>query len=504
MNWTLAPFLIPLFTGLAALFAGRPGPLRRTAIGLSAGFQLVVALGLLHQTAKGRVFAVVPGAWSTELGIAIVIDAFSALMIALAAATALACVVFSFAESSVRIEHPLRLPLMQFMVAGIQLAFSTGDLFNLFVAFEVMLIASYALMTLEADDWEIKQAYPYVAINLVGSTIFICAAGLAYGMLGTLGFAEIAVRAAPLSGDLRVQGLAVLLLVVVGIKAGLFPLYHWLPNSYPILPTPLAALYAGLLTKVGVYVLIRVFGTALPHDLALPRQLLVPLAVLTMLAAVFGALSRHYLRGILAFQVLSSIGVVVLAVGLFTPLAFAAAIFYTAHDIVVKTSLFLIGGAAANLNRGDHLARMGNLWRAAPVLGVLFLLQALSLAGLPPLSGFWGKVLILQAGFQAEAYWSVAAVLLTSLLTLYSMVRIWNAVFWREDPDLPLRAAGRRGAGMTAVITGLTAVSLAFGLGAEGLHRLATRAAEAALDPVAYRAALQGLPAKDAAGEVSP
>lgn len=489
MNWAAAPLLFPLLTALLLLF-GRPGVGRRWLAAGSAAVQLGVALYLLARAYGGDILILTLGRWAAPAGIVLVVDTLSAVMIGLTSLVALASLLFSFAESPVAIEHPLRLPLVQFLVLGINLAFCTGDLFNLFVGFEVMLIASYALLTLEADDWDIKQAYPYVAINLVGSALFLCAAGLAYGLFGTLNFADLATRAAGTGGDPRVQTLAMLLLVVFGIKAGLFPLYYWLPNSYPTLPIPLAALYAGMLTKVGVYVLARVFGTVLPHDLHFAHHVLAGLAGLTMIVAVLGALSRQFIRGILSFHILSQIGFMVLALGFFTPLSFAAAIFYIIHHIVVKSSLFLIGGVVAELNDTDNLARSGHLWRHTPWLGVLFLAQALSLAGLPPLSGFWGKYVILVVGFEQGRYYLVLAALVASLLTLLSMLKIWNFTFWGGTEDIPVRQNSPRWRRMAGVAAGLTCISLGIGLGAEAVMQVALKAAEQVLDQQGYAAAV--------------
>jgi multicomponent Na+:H+ antiporter subunit D len=490
MNWPIALILVPMLTALTLLVAGRPSVGQRWLAAISAAFQLGIALFLLTQTWQDQTFVLTLGNWSARFGIVLVVDLLAALMLTLSTLIALTTVLYGFAESSVRIEHPLRLPLVQFLVVGINLAFCTGDLFNLFVAFEIMLISSYALLTLEADNWDINQAYPYVAINLVGSTLFICAAGLAYGLFGTLNFAEIALRAREISDDPRVLSLALLLMVVFGIKAGLFPLYHWLPNSYPTLSIPLAALYAGMLTKVGVYVLLRVFGTVLPHDLHFAHQLLAWLAGLTMLTAVMGAISRNFIRGILSFHILSQIGFMVLAIGFFTPLAFAAAIFYITHHIIVKASLFLIGGVGACLNRTDNLDKMGNLWRHTPWLGVLFLFQALSLAGLPPLSGFWGKYLILVVGFEQREFWLVGAAILASILTLFSMLKIWNGAFWNSDEDREVCLWDLRWVRMSWIIAGLTVISVAIGVGAEGFMQLATKAAERTLDQDGYAAAV--------------
>jgi len=486
MNWPALPFLLPLLTALAALFMGRPGRLRRQVVGGSAALQLLLALYLCARTLDGSRLVLGIGGWSAQYGIVLVVDLLSAIMLALAALTALVTILYGFVESRLAVEHPLRLPLVQFMMVGINLSFCTGDLFNLFVAFEIMLIASYALLTLEVDNWEIKETYPYVAINLFGSVFFICACGLVYARFGTLNFAQIAARAGTMTDDPLLLIIALLLLVVFGIKAGLFPLYFWLPNSYPTLPIPLAALYGGMLTKVGVYVLLRMLATLLPPELTLIHRLLLWLSAATMILAVLGALSRNYIRGILSYHILSQIGFMLLAVGFFTPLAIAAAIVYIIHHIVVKSSLFLIGGVAAWLNRTDDLERMGNLWEKTPWVGVCFLLQALSLAGIPPLSGFWGKYLIITVGLEQRAYVLVGVCIVASVLTLVSMLKIWNGAFWKSSLKILVHREDPRWKRMAALCGALTMISLGIGLGAEGVFRVARQAADTALDQRGY------------------
>jgi multicomponent Na+:H+ antiporter subunit D len=309
-------------------------------------------------------------------------------------------------------------------------------------------------------------------------------------LFGTLNFAEIALRAREISDDPRVLSLALLLLVVFGIKAGLFPLYLLVAEQLSHAFDSARGVVSGMLTKVGVYVLLRMFGTVLPHDLHFAHQLLAWLAGLTMLTAVMGAISRNFIRGILSFHILSQIGFMVLAIGFFTPLAFAAAIFYIIHHIIVKASLFLIGGVAACLNRTDNLDRMGNLWRHTPWLGVLFLFQALSLAGLPPLSGFWGKYVISSSGWNKANTGSWPLPSWPASSRLFSMLKIWNGAFWNSDDDREVCLWDLRWVRMTWVIAGLTLISVAIGVGAEGFMQLATKAAEHALDQDGYATAV--------------
>jgi multicomponent Na+:H+ antiporter subunit D len=480
------PVALPLLTALAALMLRRPSSGRRWLVGVSAAAQLAIALTLARAAWLGGPQVLALGGWAAPYGIVLVADLLAGIMLVLGAVTTLASLLYGFAELPATEEHPLRLPLVQFLVTGINLSFCTADLFNLFVAFEVMLIASYALLTLEADDWDIKQAFPYLAMNLVGSTLFLVAAGLAYGLFGSLNFAAIAERSTALAGTPQLTVLALLLLTVFGLKAGLFPLFYWLPNSYPILPSPVAALYAGMLTKVGVYVLLRIFGQVMPPDLPLVHTVMAWLAAATMIFGVLGAVSRNFIRGILSFHILSQIGYMVLAIGLFTPYAIAAAIFYVIHHIIVKSTLFMVGGAVVVLNGSDDLGRTGRLWGVAPVLGVVFLLQAFSLAGIPPLSGFWGKYMIVVEGLRQREWVLVGCALLAGVLTMFSMLKIWNGPFWGAAPEITVRTHDQRWKPMTAVAGGMTLLSLGIGLGAEQFLRISHEAARQVMDRAAY------------------
>ncbi len=501
MNLVVLPVLLPMLTGLAALLWTRPAAGRRAFFVASAAAQLALALALAARTHDAGPIVLPVGGWGESVGIVLVADLLSAIMLALSTFTALACVLFACAERPATAEHPLQLPLVQFLVTGVNLSFVTGDLFNLFVAFEVMLIASYALLTLESDNRNVRHAWSYLAINLVGSAVFLVACGWTYGLFGTLNFAGLAVASEAMAGDARVTLLALVLLAVFAIKAGLFPLYYWLPNSYPILPGPVAAFFSGMLTKVGVYVLLRIFGTVFPPTLPVVHDLLAWAAGLTMVFGVLGAVAQSRVQHILSYHIISQIGFMVLAIGFFTPVAIAAAILYIVHHIVVKSALFLVGGTVRHVFGHDRLDATGGLWRAAPWLGIAFLLQALSLAGLPPLSGFWGKYLIIVVGAEKGEWALLALSLVASILTLVSMLKIWLACFWAPAPagDVPVVAGTRR---LTAVALGMAAVSLVIGLGVAFFHGVAVRAAEQVLDRPAYVEAVTGRPAPANVGTI--
>jgi multicomponent Na+:H+ antiporter subunit D len=493
MNLIGAIVLIPTLTALVLLLTPRPSVARRLFVLATSVVQLALAIWLGALAWQHGALVLPLGGWGAELGIVLVCDLLAAVMLTLSSLTMLACLLFAFAQRPAAQEHPLQLPLMQFLISGINLAFVTGDLFNLFVAFEVMLISSYALLSLEANNRNIRNAWSYLAINLVATVIFLLGCGLAYNLAGTLNFAVIAAQADVLSQDPRLLLLALVLLVVFAIKAGLFPLYYWLPDSYPILPAPLAAFFGGVLTKVGVYLIVRMYSTVFPPDLPVVSGLLAWSAGLAMVLGVFGAVSRERVQHILSYHCVSQIGFIVLAVGFATPLGIAAAILYMIHYIGVKASLFLVGGALFHVQGTDRLAVGGGLWKALPWLGLGFLLQAMSLAGLPPFSGFWGKYLIVVAGLEVKEYVLVGMSIVASVLTLVSMLKIWLACFWRKQDEATAALVAPPGTrGMTATVGGMAAFALMVGLAIHPFHRVAQEAARQALDRSGYITAVIG------------
>lgn len=494
------PLALPLLTALvcALLFSDRARV--RVAVA-SATLQTAVAALLLAKVLPEARLGVMLGGWPAPYGIALVIDPLAAIMLCLSAGTLLAAHVYSIGEWRDRTAQTDRLPLLHFLALGVNLSFVTGDLFNLFVAFEMMLVASYALMSLEARGGrDLGFGFGYMLVNVVGGSLFLCSAGFAYGAWGTLNMADLAMRLAAEPPGPRLDLFALMLTLVFALKAGVFPLYHWLPKSYPILPGAVAGFFAAMLTKVGVYALLRLYATVLPPHLSWLHMTLAWLSVATMLFGVLGALSQGTVRGILSYHIVSQVGYMTLCIGLRSPFALAACLIFVAHNILAKGTLFLVGGAARRHLGTDAVTTAktggGGLMTVRPLLAAVFLAQAFALAGLPPLSGFWGKYMILQETV-AQGRWVFAfAVLLTSLFTLMSMLKIWLAVFWGEPAPLP---AGRRVAGvglMTGVCASLAAVTLAFGLGFPFVLRAAESATALALDRKGYAAFVRTLPHK--------
>ena len=434
------------------------------------------------------------GDWPAPFGITVVADLFSAIMVALAGVIGLAVALYSLATMDRERERFGYYPLLHVLLMGVCGAFLTGDLFNLYVWFEVMLMASFVLMALGGERAQMEGAIKYVTINLIASALFLAAVGMLYGVVGTLNMADLAqkLRAAP-QMDL-VTTIAILFLVAFGIKAAVFPLFFWLPASYHTPPVAVSAIFAGLLTKVGVYALIRVFTLLFVQDAGYTHTIILVLSGLTMITGVLGAVAQNEFRRILSFHIVSQIGYMILGLGLFTTAGLAGSIFYIIHHIIVKTNLFLVSGVV-HLFRGTYeLEKLGGFYSASPGLSILFLIPALSLAGLPPLSGFFAKLTLIRAGLAAEQYVIVATALIVGLFTLFSMTKIWAEVFWKEAPEISGAEESARTMsepGVSAYLLILPIVSLAIvtimiGLAVEPVYLFASRAAEQLIDPTEY------------------
>jgi len=455
----------------------------------------------------GSLFVAQMGNWPAPFGITIAVDLLSALMLAVESIVCLAVFVYCITQ----LPSPLRggyfHPLFHLLMLGVQWSFITGDLFNLFVAFEIMLMASYAMFCVGTTPSQMRQAYKYILLNLVGSTLFVTVAGLLYGQLGTLNMADIA-RIATTPGALPATSIPVIamLVVVFGLKTAIFPLWFWLPDTYHTMPPALGGLFAGLLTKVGAYVLIRVFvmifGAAEAVTEVVAPIILISSGV-TMFVGVLGAVSMHTVRRILSIHIISQVGYMIMGIGIALTagvvtqsreLAVAGAIFFILHNMAVKCCLFLCGGLMADHAGSDDLDRIGGLLRRAPWLAALFLIAALSLAGLPPLSGFFGKWVLIREGLKGQFYILTGFAIATSLLTLLSMLKIWSYGFWSPPSgDHAARPDHRpRTAGGVAAIAALVILSLSMGLGAEQYMNVCRSAARTLVDPTQYIAAVLG------------
>lgn len=493
----LLPIVIPFLTAIFLLMAWHQQEFQRWLNIIGSVALLGAALSLLNSVIQGGVQAAQIGNWPAPFGITLVADLFSAILVVLASLMGFAVAIYSLTSIDARREAFGYYPLYHILLMGICGAFLTGDMFNMFVWFEVLLIASFVLLALGGQRSQIEAAIKYVTLNLMSSALFLAGLGILYGVAGTLNMADLS-RQLPLSTQPGlVTTLGMLFLVAFGIKAAVFPLFFWLPASYHTPPAAVSAIFAGLLTKVGVYALIRTFTLLFINDTAYTHTIILAIAGLTMIVGILGAITQHDFRRILSFNLVSHIGFIVMGLGLFTPLALAGSIFYLIHDIIVKTNLFMISGAVHRLQKTYQLNKLGGLYRAYPGLSILFFIPALALSGVPPLSGFWPKLLLLQAGLERGQYAIVAAALIASLLTLYSMTKIWADAFWKdrtastEPPVLPPEAMSRWRWRLVP-ITVLTILTVIIGLAAEPIFVLSTQAANQLMHPTDYVQAVLG------------
>jgi len=454
--------LAPLAVALPFLAAALTFVLRRHAVAqriISIGTLAVVltleCLMLAWVWGHGA-SAVLIGGWAPPFGISMVVDEFSALMLVVSSVVSFLVLIYATSQGSADgdADGPVSVffPSYLILVAGVSNAFLAGDLFNLYVGFEILLTASYVLLTLGGSKERIRAGTTYVVVSVLSSLLFLIAIAMIYGATGTVNLADLAGKLTELAPGTQTV-LHLMLLTAFGIKAAVFPLSFWLPDSYPTAPAPVTAVFAGLLTKVGVYAMVRTETLLFPHDNV--DTLLMWVALLTMLVGILGAVAQSDIKRMLSFTLTSHIGFMVFGLALNSQLGLAATIYYVAHHIVVQTSLFLVVGLMERRAGTADANRLGSLAALAPVLAVLYFVPAMNLAGIPPLSGFLGKLGLLQAGV-ADGGWLawvlVGASLVTSLLTLLVVARVWNKAFWRraedaENPDpLLLAAANEAGA----------------------------------------------------------
>ena len=440
-HWIVLLIVLPMLTGIATLpLIKRPEACRVVgAVGAASTFVASLFLLAAARDAGGLLVSQM-GGWAAPYGISLVLDTFSGLMLAGAAFVFLCGLIASFSGLERRVERRYFHPLFHFMQAGVGLSFLTGDLFNLFVAFEIMLMASYGLLCAAADPGRLAHAYKYVLVNLVASALFVIAAGLVYAMFGTLNMADLMVIArARLDAGLPMPtgfgAVAAVLTVVFGLKAAVFPLWFWLPDAYPTLPTPLLAVFGGVLTKVGVYAFARLFPPVflLGDQTAFLAGLLVVFVAASLLLGGLFAVAYRRLRPGLCMLVIAGVGVSLAGVLVGSDTAMAGVAFYSVQSMLAVALAFMVCGrieAAVGTDRLDASA-VGGLFRERPWLAAAAFIAFLTLVGLPPLSGFYGKLLIVQGGFSGGGVAGPAlavAVLLGSGLVLLAALRWWTAV----------------------------------------------------------------------------
>ncbi|WP_299133706.1 proton-conducting transporter membrane subunit [uncultured Amaricoccus sp.] len=486
------PLVIPFLIAVACLLCHRSGAAQRGLSLLGALVLLAVAARILARVIVSGPFAEQAGGWVAPFGITMVADGLSATMVLLVGIVAVVTTVFGFTDVTKTETRAGHHPLTNALLAGLCGAFLTGDIFNMYVWFEVMLISSFGLLVIGGGPAALDGAMKYAGLNLIATVAFISGVGLLYGTTGALNMADLHQRLQGRGGETAILVPAAFLIFAFGSKAALFPAFFWLPASYHTPSFTSSALFAALLTKVGVYSLIRVFTLVFPiEDTAIQTTLLWG-AALTMIVGAFGALAQDSPRRVLNFTIISSIGYMILGLALHTPLAMLGAVYSLFQDVIVKANLYLAAGAAARLAGAESFGRTGGLWRAHPWFAALFLLPALSLAGVPPFAGFWGKLILVRATLEIGAGALTALILVVGLLTLFAIARVWSELFWKPAREAP--SPTRLPATIWAILLLLAGLVTLIGLEAGPFIDAAAGVAAGLVDPAAYIAAVLGGP----------
>jgi multicomponent Na+:H+ antiporter subunit D len=504
---TLVPLvvLLPLAGAAVTLMFPRRPRVQRVLTFLTLSLVVVVgALLTFFSDAQGALVMEI-GGWNAPIGITLVADRLASILVTVSAVVLLSVLIFSIgqglADGDEEAPVSIYFPSYLVLAAGVSDAFVAGDLFNLYVAFEILLVASYVLLTMGGTAARIRAGVTYIVVSLVSSVFFLAAIGLMYGATGTVNMAQLSSRIAALPDQTQLT-LNLILLVAFGVKAAIFPLSLWLPDSYPTAPAPVTAVFAGLLTKVGIYAIARSQTLIFVHSDV--NTLLMWCAGLTLVVGIFGAVSQRDIKRTLSFVLISHIGYLLFGIALGTSQGYGATVYYIVHHIIVQTTMFLAVGLVERIGGSSSLARLGGLLKQAPVVAVLYFIPMLNLGGIPPFSGFLGKLGLFTAGASAgteQAWWLIGIGAFVSLITLYALSRTWSLAFWRPQATAgePLAPIIERLAGspeeenlkdskrvpklMTLATFGMVMVSIALTVFAGPLASYSERAGAVLSDP---------------------
>ncbi|WP_284140472.1 MULTISPECIES: Na+/H+ antiporter subunit D [unclassified Virgibacillus] len=482
-NLAVLPIIIPLIAGILLAFTNTNVRLSRALTQILTVVNLGVVSFIAWKVFQDGTIVLETGDWIAPYGIVLVADSLAITLVLTTNIIATAAVFYAPHSLSIEKEKHYFYPFYFFLITGVSGAFLTGDLFNLFVFYEVLLMASYALIVLGGNKVQLRESIKYVLINLFSSVLFVTAIAFLYGVVGTVNMAQIAERVQEVEQFGILTTIAILLFFVFGTKAALFPLYYWMPKSY-IVPNPvISALFGALLTKVGIYSILRVFSLIFVHKIDLTHETFIWIAGLTMIFGVIGALSTNNIKLIIAYNIIPAIGFIMMGIGTFNQAGLSGSVYYLVHDMIIKTALFLLVGVIAYVAGTSDLRKMGGLIHHYPVLGWLLFISAFVLAGIPPFSGFIGKLLLLKGALQGDHIFIVIIALLSSLLILYSVMKIFIRGFWGEENPLVEKRTTK---GFIAPIVFLLLFSIFIGIGAEFIYPAIDSVAVYLLDPEIY------------------
>jgi multicomponent Na+:H+ antiporter subunit D len=434
MNEISLPILLPFSLIIILIFVRSTFYAKWIGI-IGSSLLLLVSVYLFTLVKQNNILVLQVGGWEAPYGITLVIDYLSSLM--LLASNFIVFAISIYAYRFVSQNHKFSKFYLFFfaLTMGVNGILITGDVFNLYVWLEVLLLSSFVLITMGAKKQQLEGGIKYMSLNLISSLLFLAGLGLLYGKTGTLNMAHLAKILINDQQAILMNTSAMLFFISLGIKAAIFPLFFWLPASYPTANITVTSLFAGLLTKVGVYAFIRFFTLFFVQHATFWHDLLLISAGLTMVIGGMAASIQYDSRRILSYHIISQIGYMIMGLGIYTPLAIAGAIYFTIHNMIAKTNTFLVVGIISKIKGTFDLKSIGGLFKEKPFLAILFIIPAFALAGIPPLSGFFAKFMLIKAGIDFKHYIITAVAILTSLLTLYSMIKIWNEAFLKKQPE---------------------------------------------------------------------
>nr|WP_106782229.1 Na+/H+ antiporter subunit D [Lysinibacillus timonensis] len=483
-NIIVLPLIIPIITAVILVFLREHIILQRIITLITMVFISAISVVLLLVVQSNGIIKIDFSGWLPPFGILFVADSFALLMVIISSIVTILCLIYSFSTIGYKHEHMFFYPFVLFLIAGVNGSFLTGDIFNLFVCFEVMLFASYVLVALGGEKIQLRESLKYMLINVVASWIFLVALAYLYGTIKTLNMAHIADRVAEVGQNPLITTVAILFLIVFSLKAGLL-LFFWLPGSYTVPPTAVQALFAALLTKVGIYALIRTFTLMFPLNQEVTHTLIGIMAGITIIAGCMGALSGKDVYTIATYNVIIGVGFILIGLAVGTESAISGAIYYLMHDMVAKALLFLLIGTMVYLTGETVVKRMSGLIQHYPLFGWMFLIVLLALTGVPPLSGFVGKILIGQGAIEAGSFVLLAIGFASSVIVLYSLLRIFLASFFgettvSEEDKKPIP----KGVMMSFILLTLSMIYL--GVGVESLSVYVQDATRTLMNPSVY------------------
>ncbi|WP_099354324.1 Na+/H+ antiporter subunit D [Fredinandcohnia onubensis] len=489
-NLVILPIIIPIIIGMIMVIFRKNIVLQRALSLVAVVSIFVVSLMLMQQIKIDGIQVLQLGGWEAPFGVSMVADMLAVILVMVTSIVAFCCLIYAFYTIGKDRELFYFYPLFLFLITGVNGSFLTGDIFNLFVCFEVMLVSSYVLISLGGTKIQLRESIKYILVNLISSFLFLVAVAYLYAMTGTLNMAHLSVRIAEVGQDGVMTTVAILFLIVFSLKAGLF-LFFWLPGSYSAPPTAIAAIFAALLTKVGIYSIMRVFTLVFYHEPEVTHLLIGILAAITMLLGAFGAVAFWDIKRIITYNVVVGVGFILAGVASLTAEGITGSIYYLIHDMIVKALIFLLGGTIIYLTGTSNLREFSGLMRLQPKFGWMFFIAALSLGGLPPLSGFLGKIFITEGTFATGYFWLGGIGLLTSLMVLYSVMKIFMNGFWGYT-DVPEESETKSLKGLLLPMGILTGLTIALGLGTQGISEYVDLAVEVIMNPTIYIEAVLG------------